>query len=105
MLIFQTFFYKSSLLFQNVLSSSPVATLTVTDSDLTATNDLIFTIIQGNEEGKFTVNNRGEVTLTSSLDRETVDSYQLTVRLQDPSYDDQYQVGTARSCLDTSHWF
>ncbi|PIK59218.1 putative cadherin-23 [Apostichopus japonicus] len=89
--LFTTSSYSGTI-FENVLSSSPVATLTVTDSDLTATNDLIFTIIQGNEEGKFTVNNRGEVTLTSSLDRETVDSYQLTVRLQDPSYDDQYQV-------------
>lgn len=69
-----------------------MASVSVMDSDLPSSNNLVFSITRGNEEGKFEINNQGEITLTSALDRETVDSYQLTVQLRDPSYDPLYQV-------------
>ncbi|PIK33992.1 putative cadherin-23, partial [Apostichopus japonicus] len=76
---------------ENQLSSLPVATLNVTDNDLPSTNNLVFTIVQGNEEDKFEINNQGDIFLTSPLDRETLDSFQLTVLLEDPTFDPQYQ--------------
>ena len=66
---------------ENATINTVVTTLIVEDPDLD--NGLQFTIVSGNNEGKFSVNTRGEVIVEASLDRETTESYTLMVGVTD----------------------
>ncbi len=48
---------------------------------LTCCFQLVFLL--ANDEGKFAIDDNGVITLISSLDRETTDSYNLTVTVRD----------------------
>ena len=62
---------------------SMVATLSVTDADDANMTVLAFEISSGNELGHFSIDQVGVVFVASELDRETVESYVLTVTVTD----------------------
>ncbi|KAL3853664.1 hypothetical protein ACJMK2_017188 [Sinanodonta woodiana] len=70
-------------LIENVPLSTVVLTLSATDNDIT-THNLYYSISKGNEDGKFAIfKTSGIIELQSSLDRETVSEYNLTVEVAD----------------------
>ncbi|XP_067685436.1 cadherin-23-like [Haliotis asinina] len=83
------------------IESSPigytVVQVTATDADVGALDGTVrFTITAGDSQGKFTIHeSTGRITLAKPLDRETVDTYNLTVT----AVDDAPGSGTERTAI------
>lgn len=60
--------------------------LTLTDNDNELPETLMYHIRDGDIHSKFAVRSTGEVYVANSLDRETLDRYQLTVLVTDGKY-------------------
>ena len=74
---------------------SPLSLLTTQAFSLSTTNNIVYTIVNGNMGGVFSIGSMtGIITVTDSLDRETHSQYLLTVRYIDDvgSIDTQVQV-------------
>ena len=65
-----------------------VSVVSVTDQDLEDSGEAVLTIIEGNEEGQFSLYSVGDIHVIrvagrGQLDRETTSQYQLTVQAED----------------------
>ncbi|XP_078678305.1 protocadherin Fat 4-like [Branchiostoma floridae x Branchiostoma belcheri] len=70
--------------YEDIAVGSTVAPVTATDADSGTNAQVSYTIIAGNQENKFVVNQAdGPLLLASSLDRESNDTYNITVRAYD----------------------
>ncbi|XP_071484961.1 cadherin-23-like [Diadema antillarum] len=79
---------------ENNFTSNPIVTVTVSDADLPSSNNFEYTIIAGDPDGHFQINENREITQTTLLDRESVDNYQLTIQLRDPTNNPAAQTNT-----------
>ena len=58
--------------------------VTATDNDIGLFGELLYSIIDGNVDNRFDINNKtGEIRNTKVLDREQRDSYRLIVQAKD----------------------
>ncbi|XP_019645842.1 PREDICTED: protocadherin Fat 4-like [Branchiostoma belcheri] len=70
--------------YEDIAVGSTVAPVTATDADSGTNAQVSYTIIDGNQENKFVVNQAdGPLLLASSLDRESNDTYNITLRAYD----------------------
>ncbi|XP_066284596.1 protocadherin Fat 4-like [Branchiostoma lanceolatum] len=70
--------------YEDIAVGATVADVTATDADSGTNAQVAYTIISGNEENKFVVNQAdGPLLLASSLDRESNDTYNITLRAYD----------------------
>ncbi len=70
------------LVSEDATTVGAVGTVSATDPD--SGDTLTYSIISGNEDGKFTIDGTtGEITVEGALDRETADTYTLTVEVDD----------------------
>ncbi|XP_030835681.1 cadherin-23 isoform X4 [Strongylocentrotus purpuratus] len=68
---------------ENNFTSNPIITVMVNDLDLPSSNNFEYSIIAGDPMGMFEINSNGEITVSSLLDREQQETYQLTIELID----------------------
>ncbi|XP_035677124.1 protocadherin Fat 4-like [Branchiostoma floridae] len=70
--------------YEDIAVGATVADVTATDADSGTNAQVSYTIIGGNEENKFVVNQAdGPLLLANSLDRESNDTYNITLRAYD----------------------
>ncbi|XP_063968862.1 cadherin-23-like [Lytechinus pictus] len=79
---------------ENNFTSNPIITVMVTDRDLPSSNNFEYFIVNGDPMGMFQINNNGEITVSSLLDREEQGSYQLTIELRDQTNSPPAQTTT-----------
>ncbi|ESO89895.1 hypothetical protein LOTGIDRAFT_164590, partial [Lottia gigantea] len=79
---FDTSFQYVSV-FEDLSRSSSILQITATDADIGINEDLNYTIIAGNDDSVFDIDQSGNVQLLSTLDAETVDKYSLTITATD----------------------
>ncbi|XP_038055902.1 protocadherin Fat 4-like [Patiria miniata] len=70
-----------------------VLRVTASDSDSGDNSYIVYSIVNGNAEGKFQINRiSGQITLIGPLDREATSEYSLTVKAQDAGSDPQHNL-------------
>lgn len=78
----QTQFVSAS---ENVIPGTVLSRLLVTDLD-SQKNNLDFFIVSGDNYSQFQVSNNGELFVSKKLDRETIESYNITVAVTDGKF-------------------
>ena len=75
--------YKAEV-FEGATIGTPIIRLAANDADESLNGDIIYTLIDGNEEGRFRIDEvTGQVALSRQLDRETTPLFKLTVAASD----------------------
>ncbi|KAF2360138.1 Cadherin, partial [Trinorchestia longiramus] len=75
--------YKAEV-FEGASVGTPIVRLAANDADQGLNGDIIYTLVDGNEEGRFQIDGvTGQVALSRQLDRETTPLYLLTVAASD----------------------
>ncbi|XP_060602144.1 cadherin-23-like isoform X2 [Ruditapes philippinarum] len=75
---------STSTLTEDTVSDTAVVTVAATDADHGHDGDVTYSITSGNTDGLFAVNpSTGDVTLVGALDRETTQTYTLTIKATD----------------------
>lgn len=83
---FQDFVYQTYLP-EDVQVGTSVVTVTATDLDPGLEGQVILSIVDGNYNDTFTIDNNGVITTTKKLDYETRSTFELKVRAQDNGSD------------------
>ncbi|CAG0919365.1 unnamed protein product [Notodromas monacha] len=87
---FEKDYYEAEVL-ETLNVKAVVAKVKANDPD--ESSELIYSITGGNEEGKFTINERnGEIRIANDLDYEKTTSYDLTVTVSDLQYSAETEV-------------
>ncbi|KAH9509759.1 hypothetical protein Btru_044434 [Bulinus truncatus] len=81
--VFSPSIYSASVK-EDVPQGVVVSTVTARDADITpAYHTVYYTIIDGNSEKKFSIDNNGSVTINATLDYETTTNYSLVIQASD----------------------
>lgn len=76
--------YLSCSVFQDTAIGTTIATVAATDDDHGSDGLIVFTLIDGNSEGRFQIDPKsGVIELRKQLDRETTEMYSLIVQATD----------------------
>lgn len=75
-----------SLVEEDSLPGTVVVQLTLLDDDNELPTTLMYHIRDGDMHSKFAIRSTGEVYVANTLDRETLDNYQLTIIVTDGKY-------------------
>lgn len=69
---------------ENAATGTNVGSISATDSDAGSNGQVRFSIVEGNEDGVFQIDNIfGKITVNGNIDREKIASYRLTVMASD----------------------
>lgn len=81
--------FVETILYANVVEDAPISTIvktvTATDNDTAEMTSITYSIIAGNNDGHFAVNQEGAITVYSALDWEAGMSYTLQIQAYDSS--------------------
>ena len=80
--VFEKDLYTPSVA-ENVRVGDPVDTVKATDADSGPRGSVTYSITNGNVGNAFTISAAGKVTVSSGLDRETTETYTLTIKATD----------------------